>query len=361
VPSKTVLAALAAPVALPVLLTTLFLGAGGMEPAPPGTAGQVCTVQATATPSGAGPSASASLAGGQVELARVIVAGAKTLALPAGQAQRAAAIGLMTAMQESSLSNPPGGDRDSIGLFQQRPSQGWGTPAQLADPGYQSGQFLSRLVAVPGWDTMAMWQAAQAVQHSADGTLYAQWEPLAVATAAALFAGTTGTLVCAPPPTPAGGTATGTASGTTTGTTPGTAAGPLPAPDSQAAATALAYAQAQLGKPYIWGGTGPEGYDCSGLTLMAYRQAGIELPRTSEYQWSAGPHLTQDQLQPGDLVFYNPGEDGLPGLPGHVGIYLGNGMMLHAPHPGDVVRVAPVNDGDTYLGAIRPGGGTSRP
>lgn len=356
-PSKTVLAALAAPVALPVLLTTLFLGAGGMEPAPPGAAGQVCTVQAAATPSGAGPSTPASLAGGQVELARVIVAGAKTLALPAGQAQRAAAIGLMTALQESSLTNPPGGDRDSIGLFQQRPSQGWGTPAQLADPGYQSGQFLSRLVTVPGWDSMAMWQAAQAVQHSADGTLYAQWEPLAVATAGALFAGTTGTLVCTTPPAPAGGTATGT----TADTAPGTTAGPLPAPDSQAAATALAYAQGQLGKPYIWGGTGPEGYDCSGLMLMAYRQAGIELPRTSEYQWSAGPHLTQGQLQPGDLVFYNPGEDGLPGLPGHVGIYLGNGMMLHAPHPGDVVRVAPVNDGDTYLGAIRPGGGTSRP
>ncbi len=349
-PSKTVLAALAAPVALPVLLSTLFLGAGGMEPPPAATAGQVCIVQAAASTGSPSPSPPASLAGGQVELARVIVAGAKTLGLPAAQTSRAAAVGVMTALQESSLSNPPGGDRDSIGLFQQRPSQGWGTPAQLHDPGYQTSQFLSRLVAVPGWDTMAMWQAAQAVQHSADGTLYAEWQPLAQAVSSALFAGTTATLVCTTPPPAVAGPGLGSATG------------PLPAPGGQAAAIALAYAQAQLGKPYIWGGTGPEGYDCSGLVLMAYRQAGIELPRTSEYQWSAGPHLAQDQLQPGDLVFYNPGEDGLPGLPGHVGIYLGNGMMLHAPHPGDVIRIAPVNDGDTYLGAIRPAGGsTSQP
>jgi len=344
VPSKTMLAVVAAPVALPVLLTTLLLGTGGLEPPPAAAAGQVCTVQPPASssspPAPAGP---VSLTGRQLELARVIVAGAKTLALPEAQARDAATIAVMTAMQESSLSNPPGGDRDSLGLFQQRPSQGWGTPAQLRDPGYQSAQFLSRLVAVQGWPALPRWQAAQDVQHSADGTLYAQWRPLAEAVTAALYAGTTAALICTSPTVPAAAAGTG----------------PLPAAGSQAAATALAYAQAQLGKPYIWGGVGPEGYDCSGLVLMAYRQGGIELPRTSEYQWNAGPHVPQDQLQPGDLVFYNPGEDGLPGLPGHVGMYIGNGMMLHAPHPGDIVRIAPVNDGDTYLGAMRPAAGSN--
>jgi murein DD-endopeptidase MepM/ murein hydrolase activator NlpD len=79
-------------------------------------------------------------------------------------------------MQESSLRNLPGGDRDSVGLFQQRPSQGWGTPAQLADPAYAAGKFYSALAAVPGWQAMPLTQAAQAVQRSAHPDAYAKWE-----------------------------------------------------------------------------------------------------------------------------------------------------------------------------------------
>lgn len=330
-PSKPILALVAAPVALPMLVAVLFVGGGTLAP-PASAAGTTCTVLVGPGPTGTAPT-SASLSGSQVDMARVIVAGAKTLNLGDPVAQHAAAIGVMTAMQESSLTNLPGGDQDSIGLFQQRPSQGWGTPAQLADPGYQTAQFFAHLVAVSGWAGLPMWQAAQDVQRSADGALYAQWQPLGVAVAAALWDGTTGTLVCAPDPTSPGGT--------------------LPSPNGQAAAIAIAYAEAQLGKPYLWGGTGPDGYDCSGLVMMAYRQAGVSLPRTSEQQWTAGPQVPANQLQPGDLVFYNPGEQ-VAGLPGHVGIYLGNGLMIHAPHTGDVVRIAPVNDGDTYLGAIRP-------
>lgn len=114
----------------------------------------------------------------------------------------------------------------------------------------------------------------------------------------------------------------------------------------------MAYAQAQLGKPYLWGGTGPDGYDCSGLTVMAYRAAGITLPRTSETQWTAGQPVPADQLQPGDLVFFNPGEQ-VAGLPGHVGIYLGNGLMINAPHPGAAIRIEPTATFGTYLGARR--------
>jgi murein DD-endopeptidase MepM/ murein hydrolase activator NlpD len=85
-------------------------------------------------------------------------------------------IALATAMQESRLRNLPGGDRDSIGLFQQRPTQGWGTPAQLRDTSYAGGKFYDKLITVTGWQTMPVTQAAQAVQHSAYPDAYAKWE-----------------------------------------------------------------------------------------------------------------------------------------------------------------------------------------
>ena len=86
-------------------------------------------------------------------------------------------IAVATAMQESSLRNLPGGDRDSVGLFQQRPSQGWGTPVQLRDPDYASSRFYAKLITIAGWQTMPLAHAAQAVQHSGDGSLYANDEP----------------------------------------------------------------------------------------------------------------------------------------------------------------------------------------
>lgn len=344
-PSTTpLLAAGAGLVALPVLAVAMFLGSGAADPPAPGT---VCTVQPT-TPPGSGPGVPPT--GGPLELtadqvgnARVIVAATKAVGLP----QQAAAIGVMTARQESSLlvlANPSvpdsesyphqgdGHDHDSVGLFQQRPSQGWGTVGQLMDPGYASSAFLSALAQVPGWQDLPMWQAAQAVQRSADGTAYAQWQDLGIAVAAALWDGTDGNLVCTTPP--------------------GTGNGPLPPPGSPQAAVAIAYAQAQLGKPYQWGGTGPNGYDCSGLTMRSYQAAGIALPRTAETQWSVGAAVPTDQLSPGDLVFFNPGEQ-VAGLPGHVGIYLGNGLMIDAPHTGTVIRIEPVAGFGGYLGARR--------
>ena len=106
--------------------------------------------------------------------------------------ERAVVIALATAQQESRLRNLPYGDRDSLGLFQQRPSQGWGTAAQVQDPAYAAGKFYEHLVQVPGWDTGRLTDVAQAVQRSGFPEAYQQWEPMATELAAVLVAKPTG-------------------------------------------------------------------------------------------------------------------------------------------------------------------------
>ena len=96
------------------------------------------------------------------------------------------------------------------------------------------------------------------------------------------------------------------------------------------AARVILFAASELGKPYEWGATGPDAFDCSGLTMMAYRAAGIGIPRTSQEQWAAGPYVPPGQEEPGDLVFF-AGSDGTAQAPGHVGIVLGGGLMIDAP------------------------------
>jgi cell wall-associated NlpC family hydrolase len=105
------------------------------------------------------------------------------------------------------------------------------------------------------------------------------------------------------------------------------------------AAAVILYAAEQLGKPYQWGGTGPDAFDCSGLAMMAYRSAGLAIPRTSQEQWAAGPRVPAGQEQPGDLVFF-AGSDGTPEAPGHVGIVIGGGEMIEAYASGFPVRVS---------------------
>ena len=130
-------------------------------------------------------------------------------------------------------------------------------------------------------------------------------------------------------------------------------------PAGAGAAAAVRYAMAQLGDPYRWGAEGPDAYDCSGLTSAAYLAAGVAIPRTSAAQWGAGPHVDVAALLPGDLVFY--ADDAAdPSTIHHVGMYIGNGLMVHAPHTGDVVRVASVwREG--YAGAVRVTGGAPNP
>lgn len=118
------------------------------------------------------------------------------VAVQAGLPDHAVTIALATALQESKLVNVGYGDRDSLGLFQQRPSQGWGTPAQIADPVYASQAFYRALTKLPHWESDSVAVAAQAVQHSADGTAYAQWEPEARAFAVALTGETPAGLTC---------------------------------------------------------------------------------------------------------------------------------------------------------------------
>jgi cell wall-associated NlpC family hydrolase len=122
-----------------------------------------------------------------------------------------------------------------------------------------------------------------------------------------------------------------------TSTTTGTAA------PNKVATIAIAYAQAQLGKPYQWGGTGPDAFDCSGLVMMAYRQAGVIIPRTSQEQWAWGPKIQPGHEEPGDLVFF-AGSDGTQTSPGHVGIVIGNHKMIEAYATGFPIRIA------TYVG-----------
>ncbi|HJU02263.1 MAG TPA: NlpC/P60 family protein, partial [Actinomycetes bacterium] len=117
------------------------------------------------------------------------------------------------------------------------------------------------------------------------------------------------------------------------------------------ARAAVRWALAQLGDPYRWGASGPDAFDCSGLTSSAYRAAGVAIPRVSRAQWGAGPHVAVANLLPGDLVFYadNPAD---PATIHHLGMYIGNGLMVHAPHTGDVVRVASIWR-ESFAGATR--------
>ena len=127
------------------------------------------------------------------------------------------------------------------------------------------------------------------------------------------------------------------------------AAGPVVA-DSEAAQTAIDVALAQRGKPYVWAAGGPGSFDCSGLTAYAFRAAGINLPHSSLMQSRMGKPVSRDQLQPGDLVFfYSPVS--------HVGMYIGNGQMVHASTSGSPVKVVEIQYMmDNFSGARRVAG-----
>ncbi|MGY1778838.1 hypothetical protein [Geodermatophilus sp. SYSU D01036] len=154
-----------------VVVFALAWKADRSEP-PAAAATGICTV----------PSTSVTLSAEQWANAQTIAAVARQRGLP----ERAVVIALATAMQESTLRNLDYGDRDSLGLFQQRPSQGWGTPAQVQDPVYAAGQFYDRLVRVPGWETMRLTDAAQWVQRSGFPEAYQRWDGFAQSLTTAL-------------------------------------------------------------------------------------------------------------------------------------------------------------------------------
>ncbi|MET9105010.1 C40 family peptidase [Streptomyces zhihengii] len=288
----------------------------------------------------------------QVPNAQTIVAAGLSLDVP----KKGQIIALATAMQESRLRNLNYGDRDSLGLFQQRPSQGWGSAEQIRDPTYASEQFYKHLLKVNGWQQMTVTQAAQAVQRSGLPDAYAQWEDLATALQSALVK------------TFPGGDAEGADAdedkepSTSTGCTPGqdgSGFGRIPegsVPKGYAipkdadpkARKAIAWAMQQLGTLYQWGGSctnahGPDPMarcDCSSLMQQAYAHAGIHLTRTTYTQVGEGKAVSPSKLQPGDLIFSR----GSAARPEHVGMYMGEGLVIEAPRTTKPVRITPIKD-----------------
>ncbi|MGW7724972.1 C40 family peptidase [Streptomyces canus] len=299
----------------------------------------------------------------QVPNAATIVAAGLSLDVP----RKGQIIALATAMQESRLRNLGYGDRDSLGLFQQRPSQGWGSAQQIRDPVYASEQFYKHLLKVSGWQQMTVAQAAQAVQRSAYPDAYAQWESLATALQDAIaktFPGggtdadskdadqgeqaSTGTSGCAPGQDgsgfgriPEGSVPKGYA---------------IPKDADPKARTAIEWAMHQLGTLYQWGGTctnahGPDPMgrcDCSSLMQQAYAHAGVTLTRTTYTQVNEGKAVSPAQLKPGDLIFSR----GSAARPEHVGMYMGEGLVIEAPRTTKPVRITPIKDW-TILAARR--------
>jgi cell wall-associated NlpC family hydrolase len=282
--------------------------------------------------------------------------------------RRATLVAIVVALAESDLrvlGNPTvvdaamvpdqgtGADHDSVGLFQQR--AGWGNAAARMDPVTSTNVFLDALLAVDGWASLPPWVAAQRVQRSAfDG------RPSVANHGSAVYGGnyldqvaraqqvldaietTSSTESCAGLDMAANVSA---ADGPGHGLPPDYA---IPANTSMPARVAVSYALAQRGKPYLWGGTGPERFDCSGLTQAAWALAGQRIGRTTWDQMRDGTPTTITALQPGDLVLI-PGSGGSLASPAHMGMYIGAGLVVHAPKPGDVVKV-------TRLSAFASGG-----
>lgn len=287
----------------------------------------------------------------QVSNAAHIVATGREL----GVGVRGQVVAVATAMQESTLLNyantsvgesmvrpheAVGSDHDSVGLFQQREA-GWGDVATRMDPRASARLFYERLVEMPGWETLPLTRAAQRVQVSAFPDAYAKWEH-----AASLLVGALSDITCTPGPQGA------------TGAVPG-GPGAVDPRIGQVVDRALS----QTGQPYVWAGgdaTGPTlgGFDCSGLMVYAFAGIGIDVPHQTQAIWSRfQPPVTDPaQVQPGDMLLFSA--NGRPGGIHHVGLYLGNGQMLHAPQTGDTVRTEPDIWNNTYyagefIGAVR--------
>ncbi|GGO85039.1 lipoprotein [Nocardioides phosphati] len=267
-------------------------------------------------------------------------------------------IALMAALTESSLrllsntnaypesatypNDGNAGDHDSLGLFQMRPSTGWGSVQNLMDTEYEAEAFYGGpsgpshgsprgLLDIPDWKLLPKGAAAQAVEVSAFPDRYAAYEPVAEAIVDALATGST-----------SGSCVEDQAAG-----------GPLPTGFPGAL---IAAARSQLGKPYVWGGgtyAGPSGvgsdgrgpgFDCSGLVMYAaYKASGgkLRLPHYSGAQTTFGRAVGWDDKQPGDLIFFvHPGSS----APHHVAIYVGDGKILQAPHTGDNVRFGSLSE-----------------
>nr|WP_223189472.1 C40 family peptidase [Streptomyces sp. TRM68416] len=279
-------------------------------------------------------------------------------------------VALATALQESGLRNLDYGDRDSLGLFQQRPSQGWGTAAEVRDPVHASTKFYEGLLKVSGWQSMTVAQAAQAVQKSGYPDAYAKWEPLATALQKGIAksrgqdegsgkGGDTGSVAEQTSSSAAAACGTG-GDGASFGPTP---AGSIPegyevpASAPKSVRTAIRWGLGQLGTPYQWGGncSDPHGrdpmgrWDCSSLMQASYKAGGVSISRTTYTQVKEGKAVSVDALKPGDLLFTR----GTAAAPEHVGMFIGQGLILQAPKTGDVVKISTLADWRADIVAAR--------
>ncbi len=283
----------------------------------------------TAGPAGSGAGDAAKLTDEQRETVAKIIAIGKERNLPPLAWQ----IAIQAGMTESGLRSLNYGDRDSLGIFQMRPSMGWGSPAQVTDPHYAINKFYDVLEKVPDWKQQRPGESAQDVERSAFPDRYHKWEPMA--------AHLIGNVGLVPDPT---GCGEGTGEF-------------VPAPTKQAG-DALQWALSQQGKPYQWGAltTHQNSFDCSSLMLQAYRSVGITLPRVSRQQYRAGAMLPIEQAQPGDLLFWAY-DTSNPDTIHHVAMYLGDGKIVEAQQTGVPVHIRPVRFGEPELmaQAVRPG------
>lgn len=273
-------------------------------------------------------------------------------------------IAVATAMQESHLTNLGNlgahNDHDSLGLFQQRPTQGWGTPAQIMDPVYASRKFYTKLLTVPNWQDLPLTEAAQDVQRSAYPDAYAKWEPDATQLI--------GALVTSNDPTGLANSSLTSRCSLDSGNVqldPGGAALPagfaLPAGTPDAIVKAIDFALAQLGTAYSFGGDCTDAKsgqpalrcDCSSLTMQAYEAGGVSIPRLARQQSRVGtPIYDLNRLRAGDLLFLI-GSDGTRADPGHVGMYLGDGILIQAPHTGAVVHLTKLSSWKNIIVGVR--------
>jgi len=295
-------------------------------------------------------------------------------------------IALIAAMQESSLRNLTYGDRDSAGLYQQRPSQGWGTFAQVTNPEYAIRKFYTSLAGVSNRSSMSPAQAAQAVQRSAYPDAYSKWfnDAQSIVSKSTVSADTPANFGLLSSYTtgqpqldlePAGitnlqGVADAVPVGLDNPRLPlglgdiGSEQAYMPTEEvanllggSASNATGLRQkmiqeAEKYLGTPYKWGGAAPGAFDCSGLIYYVFNKLGIKvningqarsLPRVSQDQVLMGQRADIGSLQPGDFVGF--GSDAH-----HIAIYLGGNQILEAPHTGAQVRIRSLGNNENAFG-----------
>jgi cell wall-associated NlpC family hydrolase len=352
---KTAIVASAAllPFGALVLFVSLFAGPGSAVPvdaaSPPpvcASSGPVAGLDATQAQNGRAVVAVAQQMGGQP---------AAVIAISVGLAESRLRVLGNPAVPGSDVGQGSGSNMDSIGIFQQR--AGWGTVAQRLDPTSSTRLFMNALLADDGWRSKPPWVAAQDVQQSSfDG------RPRAVNNYSTVYGGNYQATLAHAQVIVAQIAATATTCGTLTGgipanTTPGSHGLPanyhIPATATPAEQVAISFALAQLDKPYVWAAAGPNAYDCSGLTMASWARAGVALDHFTGSQATAGTLVTDPAaMSPGDLILVS-GDDGTLAAPRHVGMYIGDGLVVNAADPTDGIRV------QTFADFVRVGHGLS--